>query len=257
VKDIADYKSVGRKTTNRVEVMDDGPLKGVLCEYRPSADGKELDIHPLPQVGFAQTEDGPYEYFTLDRIPTKDDLVAKGYERGTTLFTRTWGASSAEVLAKMAAAGFVMEERTEEAAPPRGRVRADLVFKISHPEFRVITKIAMNYLASVAGPHIASMPNFNEARRYVRDDVRPSPSIVDIIAPMHVGRLSTGRSTLAHFLTLESHPPRVLAQVSLFGRFRDLVTLSSVPFVLDVAMKSAHVFDLEARVAGPAEPPPI
>ncbi len=256
LKPVADYKGLGRRTTNRVEVMQDGPLKGALCEYRPSADGSDFDIHPLPQVGFARAEDGPYEYFMLDRLPTKDDLVARGYERGTSLFVRTWGASSEDVIDKFRAAGFVLEERSEQAPPPPGRVRADFVFRISHPEFRAITKIAMNYLASVAGPHIALMPQFNDARRYVREDVRPSPPIVEIISPLHVGRRSTGRPTLAHFLTAESHAGRIVAQVSLLGRFRYLVTLSSVPFLLDVEMKFAHVFDVEAREVGPTAPPP-
>jgi len=257
LKPVADYKGLGRRTTNRVEIMQDGPLRGALCEYRPSADGNEFDIHPLPQVGFAQAEDGPYEYFTLDSVPTKEDLVARGYVRGSRLFMRSLGTSLLEASAALAAAGFTLEEASSLPPPPPGRVRADFVFRISHPEFRAVTKIAMNYLACMAGPAVALMPNFNEARRYVREDVRPRPSIVEIIAPLHVGRTSTSRSVLAHFLTVERHLDRVVAQVSLLGRFRYLVTLSWVPFAVDVPLRAAHVFDLERREVGPTDPPPI
>ena len=31
----AEYKSLGRRSTTRVEVMEDGPLKGVICRFVP------------------------------------------------------------------------------------------------------------------------------------------------------------------------------------------------------------------------------
>jgi hypothetical protein len=107
----------------------------------------------------------------------------------------------------------------------------------------------MNYLAAVASRSIATMPQFNDVRRYVRNDVHPSYPMVEILRPMHVGRQSTGKPVLSHFLTVERRGPDILAQVSLFGRLRYLIRLSRVPFAIETRIRSCHVFDLEKRTA--------
>jgi hypothetical protein len=87
-----EYKGLGRQSTSRVEVME-GPLKGVLCEYRPAANGKDFDIVGfIPQLGFAQTQDGPFEYHPLAQLPTKDDLIARGFQ--SPVYFRIYGTTS-------------------------------------------------------------------------------------------------------------------------------------------------------------------
>ncbi len=214
------YKSLGARGTTRIEVMEDGPLKGVYCRLRPTGDGTDFDIEPLPQVGFATAEDGPHQFFLLDRLPTPDELVRRGFRRGEQVYLRVWGTSTDVAFGKLAERGFKSGETTGETNPTTGRTYVEFVFRVSHPEFRAVTKVALNYLAHVAGAGIARMPNFNEARRYVRADVRPEQRLVNIGSPIHVARRSTGQPVLGHFVTVERSGGRVIAQVSLLGRFR-------------------------------------
>jgi hypothetical protein len=137
----------------------EGPLKGVLCEARPSADGKDLEVAGfLPQLGFSQAEDGPFQFYLLENIPRKDDLIARGFK--SPIFFRIYGTSLEEGMARLTARGFPAPEQFGENEQFQGRPRVDYVFKISHPEFRAISKIAMNYFAAVATPAAANVRPF-------------------------------------------------------------------------------------------------
>jgi hypothetical protein len=253
LKPVAAYKGLGRRSTSRFEVME-GPLKGVLCEARPSVDGRDLDVaHFLPQLGFSQAEDGPFEFHPLESIPSKDDLIARGFK--SPVYVRVYGASWEEGMAQLLAKGFPPPEQFGQTNPLPERTRVDYVFKISHPEFRAISKIAMNYFAAVATPSIACMTQFNDCRRYIRHDARPEYGMVEVIRPQFW--IKDGRRVRCHYVAVESRGDEILGQVSLFGRLRYLVRLSTVPFMIASHLRQAHVFDLERTLAYPVEPPAL
>jgi len=153
-------------------------MKGALGHHVPDPSGNGLAVTPFPQVGFPSSEAGPFTWYPLHEIPTKDELVAKGYEGGTTLYTHTWGAPISACLAELKANGFSGLQVQEEVQPPTGPVKAETVALVSDLEFRAACKIALNYLAGMEGAAFVLQPQFNEARRFSLNDVQPPATIV-------------------------------------------------------------------------------
>ena len=258
LKPLAGFSSLGRRSTTRFQINQEGPTKGVWCQLMPTEAGETFDLKPLPQVGFATCEDGPFEYHLIDRLPAAKDLVKRLCgQTHSQLFMRVWGCSYEEASSKLQVCGYPQGDYTGEALPNNGLLRGDIVFVIDHPEYRALAKIAFNHLAYVLGPAVARLPNFNEIRRYVRNDVRPSARVVRPVPPRHVARKSTGQPTRAHFLTTQRNGDLIFSQISLFSRVRYVVTLSRDPLSIDMGIQYAHVFDLDARRVVSTPPPPL
>ena len=69
-KDHAQFQSLGKRSS-MAHKADSGPLRGAAVVQRV-AEGK-LGVQPIPQVGFGETEDGPFEWFPVDALPSRED----------------------------------------------------------------------------------------------------------------------------------------------------------------------------------------
>jgi hypothetical protein len=250
----ARFKSLGKRSTSRVEVQEDGSMKGLLCVTTVGPDGNFRN-EPLPQIGFAKSEAGPFQYSLLDDVPSRAELTQQGYPDGTRLTVQFWGVPKEEALKLLHSKGFKGGDFTGEIQLPNRPVYFESVFKISHPEFRVVSKIAINYVGAVFGSAIARMPEFNPIRQYIRRDellgevpVKP----IDSLKIEHNGRVVRG-----HYVAVQKVGQRVVAQVSLLSTIRWLVTLSEGPFVIPWKAAACHVFDLDTKTAVPAPVPPV
>lgn len=232
-------------------------MKGAYCKPRPSADGATLDIEVMPQVGFSLSSDGPFDWFLLDQIPPKEDMHARGYPRGSTVFTRIWGTAFEDASAALTSRGYPTGGYLGETPAPAGPVRAEFVFLLAQPEFRAVTKIAFNYLAHVMGSGFALDPLFSEARAYVTGGHAPKDRIVSLARPIHVERVSTQRPVRGHFLAVERRGNFILAQVSLLCRVRYVVVLSKGPFLVHFPLRKCHLFDCDARQVAEHDPPEL
>lgn len=247
MKKVRDFKSLGKRSTTNLEVMKDGPMRGVLCELVPNDTGTELNSVPLPQVGFGWTPEGPFEFHLIDRLPDKAETMADRPDGASQVHLRTWGVRLEDAWPALKAKGWQRGESTGTTQPENGRVESHIVFRISHPEFRAFAKIAFNYFAYEFGAKTALLPNFNEIRRYVRWDARPNAQPVDLAPAPVLEDGSSTRRVQCHYAAVERRGPRIFARVGLFSRFSYIVALSRDPLVLEVPMGSAHIWDLEAR----------
>ena len=248
-KPATEFKTYGRRSTTSVTSAGEGPIKDAILYRVPGPDGNGLATTFAPQIGFAACADGPFRWFPLDKLPRKEELTTKvDFPLGTQIFNRTWGAPIETALAALEAAGYARGTVVSSQQPP-SHVGTTTVCEISHPEFRAYTKIALNYLAAVASPNIALMPDFNEARRYVRHG-RPSGSTGRDHRESENGR-SIGRRVRSHYVSIEHADSSIVAHVSLFGLLGYAVRLSSTPRIIAANFSSAHVFDLERRIIAP------
>jgi len=244
LKSTADYRSLGRRTTHQVRVTADGPLKGALARHVPNpGGGRQLALEVLPQIGFAPTPDGPFDWYPIAAIPKKSDL---GYPKGSTFSIQIQGIEMGAAQAALAAAGY--PTGPIEPVKPAETVQAQTTFVIDDVQYRAISKVAFNYLAFVAGAAIARMPQFNEARRYIRYASDPGRNIVRQVAdsPVTVSDGPEGRDVPGHFITLR-HEADIVAEVSLFSSLLYVVALSVGDFAIGRLPASAHFFDLEKR----------
>jgi hypothetical protein len=242
-----EYKSLGRRSTSRIKVMQDGPMKNMLCKPVPSPDGAVLGFEQLDQVGFSMCEDGPFEFFLLDAIPTRNEMVARGYPPGASFYMIICATPWEKAEQALAARGYKVGQTLDETLPPVQTLNAEFSFPIADPECRALSKIALNYLAAVMGASVALMPEFNDVRAYIREDVRPSHGIVEARKSRKIGSRATGRQVLCHYVSAQRAGNGIIAQVSLYCLSRYVVTLSKGPFLTDFNLSSAHLFDLEAR----------
>jgi hypothetical protein len=246
LKPASEYKSLGARSTSRVEFKE-GPLAGGKGYHVPSQ-GDGIGVRAFPQVWFAKSEDGPWERFHRDEVPTKDELSARGYERGASVYLRTFEID--DPIAFLEAKGFRLNDAQLSAgANPTGRVYVENVTKIAEPEFRAVTKIGLNYLAYVLGSSVALLPAFNDARRFARyGGERRGVRIHPYENPWFTGRRG-------HYVSLSKREEMTIAQLSILMRIQYFVVLSSDQSVSVTA--TAHLFDLEADQVKEIEPLPI
>jgi hypothetical protein len=245
VRKASAFKPIGAGATSYVEVTEEGPWRGLLCRHIASTEGDALDLslRPIPQVGFAATGEGPFTYFPLESLPTRAELEQRFGNTGFRAL-RIWEASFEVVRAQLEARGIGGAVRTDETAPPQGRVLGESVYALAQPEFRMIAKIAMNYLAMMLGAPIARMAHFNDIRSYIMNGRRGGVSPVtfavndlSVLAPLH--------SAIGwHTIALERRRNTVRAYVSLFGAVIYRVDLSAGPFHTLWDFRHQHRFDL-------------
>ena len=249
IKKPSEWKGEGTRSTTYFEFDQDGPFRGARGHHIASEAGAELGVTTARWVGFSQPPRRSFDWWPLDNLPTKDELIAKGYKRGEQLGIQVEGEPDSEkVRAALRAKGFDVGALTQ--TPPRqtGRVHGETVFTVSRPEFRAVTKIALNYFAIVAGPDTALLPKFDDARRFVRYD-EPKRNVPTFMNPWFDG--SNG-----HYTSLTRYEEFVVVQLSILLRLQYFVKLSSdgrdVPFT-----PAAHFFDLDTKTVSSIDPLPL
>ena len=248
----AEYKHLGGRSTSYVEIME-GPLAGWRGFNVANAGGSDIGIEPFPQVSIGRSEDGPFEVFRvdLDEVPTKEELVAKGFVRGDTLFIRSRGVDDLPAL--LTSKGFNVDGLVFASSDSLSgrRFYSETVTRVSHDEFRAVTKVALNYLAAVVGAQQARLPEFDSARNYVLHGLERGR--VRVYA--YENRWFLGRR--GHYVSLTRVDDMIVAQLSILLRVQYFVVLAEN--AADMPFKSsAHFFDLDARRISEIEPlPPI
>jgi hypothetical protein len=246
VKRPSEFKRQGRGSTTNISFQE-GPLKGAAGYFARSPDGTAIGVAPLAHVGFQRAPGEPFEFFPLDGLPTRQELLAKGYAAGH-MRMQVWGVADPDrIRAALAPLGVRGFEVTSEEPPLEGQVDVEAVFNISHPEFRAVTKIALNYLAAVTAPEVALMTPFDVARRYARYDERPSERIVHARMNPWVFEGPDGKQLVAHYVCVGAVGEDIVGQVCLFGFTRYTVTLARGGVLFPSSF--GHLFDMRTRRA--------
>jgi hypothetical protein len=252
LKKASDYKTEGKRSTLRIELGLPGQLRGAPGYHMPDPDGgPELVATPLPRVGFTNSADSPpVEWFSLDELPTPDQLEERGYKRGPSLRIVCSGVPVSEVQDMLEAAGYKRGNAEQLMDPPNGRIRGEIVATIGDPEFRAVSKIAFNYLAFVGGADFVRLPQFHAIRRFARygeklpwQSVRPGPN------PWLFERAGTSEPLVGHYVIVRSSEGVIDANVCLFTRVCYAIRLAADPFPMAVTVNAGHLFDLKGRAA--------
>jgi hypothetical protein len=156
-------------------------------------------------------------------------------------------ATIEEFRAALAERGISFEVESE-VPPLSGQVGVELVYNLGRPEFRALTKIALNYVAAVAGADVALSPAFDQARRFARYDEGKRP-----VAPPPHARHDPQR---CHYVSVQKIAGAVVAHVSLLMRVTYYeVILASEGF--DGDLSTAHIFNLDTNLVTATLPLPI
>jgi hypothetical protein len=241
-KPTSEFKSQGKKSTTRVQLME-RDFAGAWAYTLP--DEERLGIRPFPQVGFAKSVDGPFEWYMLDKLPTKDDLKEKGYS-GQCHLRFCECSDQARTLALLAEKG-IQCALTEQFAPSSGPGWVEHVFRPTVHHRRALAKIAMNYLARQYGREVALEARFDAIRALVMHGTEPDYQyyVIDEL-PIVEGDKQDKKRLFGHMLLVNMRDhSEVEGIVSLYNRFRHGIRLSVAPGApLD---PRGHYFDIIGR----------
>jgi HNH endonuclease len=243
-KSTTEFKSQGKRSTTRVQITQ-GLFVGAWGYTLPSEG--HLGVRPFPQVGFATSADGPYEWYMLEDLPTPADLKAKGFTGQCHLrFCECGDMSEAKKL--LEAKGF-SPTLTETFAPQKGGGWVEQVFRPTIHHRRGLAKIAMNYLAHQCGSKFAFETRFNAIRDLVMRATEPSYEYYAIDElPIVEGDKQGGKRLFGHMLLVQQRKDGVEVEgiVSLYNRFRHGIRLAVEPGT--AITPSGHFFDVTSRV---------
>jgi len=158
------------------------------------------------------------------------------------------------LIARMQSAGFVfMGDMERVHVPPRTEreflLRIDAV--VDDAIARVMTKIAVNFLAATAGYEFAMRPEFRPMRKYARYG-EPELRRRVLSAPMSIAvDAARGRYGDGHILTLDWSPEDgfVIAQICLYNRITHQVHLADKVNAEWREIRTAYSFDIATRRA--------
>jgi hypothetical protein len=251
LKPTTEFKSLGQRSTTRVQLTE-GQFAGAWGYTLP---GKErFDVRAFPQVGFARSVDGPFEWHLLEKLPTPDDLKAKGYSGECHI--RLCECDHEEA-AKLLAEKGITYTQTSMFTPASGPAWMEHVFRWTVHHRRAFAKIAMNYLAHEYGPKVALEPRFDAIRDLVMRGEEPKYAYYGMDEePILEGDKQNGNRYACHLLLVNHRRGGIALEgiVSLYNRFRHGLLLSVDPG--SPIEPHGHVFDIENRVIKPMFPGP-
>lgn len=202
-------------------------LRGVQPYHIPSDDGEDVRVMFAPQV-VADYHDGSYRAFRLADLTDRTPLA-------TAVSFRAYAITDDELKALVDAMhrlGF--EPKWSPIEMPDGTGTNPLV-KISSVyddiTRRLMAKIAINYLAHVAGAHYVRKPDFDAIRRFIRHGVGRGDHFVRPVGePMASEERAAGGnwSLTDEHLVGVSRDARggIVGDVSIFNMIHNVVTLS-------------------------------
>jgi HNH endonuclease len=246
MKSPAEFKSFGHKSTTKVKFKD-GAIQGGTGYAAANLEGQELKVFAFPQIGLQQPP-GPILWFLPDDLPRKSALPELGFDVKQGCFVHVREMSIEQATEALAKVGFnKLESWQTTMSDPGEVVETEMVGIIGRPEMRVATKIAMNYLASVAGPAILRTASFDEVRNFARHDF--GSSRVHVSENPWTFGFSSSQPIRGHYLAAQTMSSgRIVAQVSVHLRIRYVVHLMNTDLLTgNWAVSSCHFFDIDRK----------
>jgi len=238
----SEFRSLGRRSTTRVQIPT-GQYAGAWGYT--VANEQHLGVTPFPQVGFAPTAEGPFDWYMLDELPTINDIRAKGYPAEAHL--RFCECDRDEAVRLLAGKG-IMAQSLESFAPPSGGTWVEQVFRPTLQHRRALAKIAFNYLAYQHGAEVAYQARFNPIRDFVLRGIEPDYEYYSIDeSPAIDGDKQDGKRALVHivYVAMRNDGGGIEGMVSLYNRFRHGFRLSLDPE--PPIEPRGHAFDMTNR----------
>jgi hypothetical protein len=232
----------GRAGLLQFRIDDGGFHHGAQMWWGPSDDGKSLVPRPVPQIGVCR-ESGENVWFWVDKLPTRSELPAHGFPRGTRPILKPFGVDPAEAEALLREKGYDPSPVEELGSPlPGALIEISISGVVNRVLMRCIAKIAFNYLTYHYEP-IARLDQFDAVRLFIRDDIA-TQNPVSLSEGEFLAGLPADRAPLAHGVGVSWHRGQVVGQVTLFFQFHYRIVLADggflfPPFIVD----KGHLFD--------------
>jgi hypothetical protein len=256
MKPASEFRSLGARSTTRARFKE-GSIYGDEGYPAPNTTGPDLRIMAFPQFGLEQPK-GTVRWFRREVLPEKARLGEFDLDPKKEIFIHVREMSADDARALLLNKGYdKLSDFTVYDPPAEETIETLMVGVIGDPEKRAATKIAMGYVAAVAGPALVRTASFDEVRHFARHG-RGSSRVHVSENPWAIAH-SDGKPARGHYLAAATQPSGlVVAQVSLFLRIRYVVHLMTTRLVTGTPMiASAHFFDVDGMKASRVAVPPL
>jgi len=173
IQDAADYKNLGKRSTMRTTPVT-GRMAGARTVY--SEHKGKLVPFVAPQVGFARTEDGPFKWYSIENLPTMEE-IRKLFAPGDVVVEFAGIGDSEDNTAEINVVREALKAKGINVDGPLNKTmlrgiqpeiqRFEDAASLGPLFFRCIAKICVNYLAFVSGPDPIYGPAFDPIRAFI------------------------------------------------------------------------------------------
>lgn len=227
-----------------------GRFDGALLLRTLDATGTRVTAIHGAQLGFATSEEGPFEWRAVDELPSVEELRAKQLS-----YCVAGGMTNEAAMALVKQLGFetVLAKDLVDSPDADGIIATTTEGRIDQTLRRAIAKIAFNFLAC-SYPEIATLDQFRGIRRYIRFCEEPAVNPVAVSQDrIPLAGLTQDVQILGHIITArwDEDAHQVVSQVSLFDWMQYQVTLSTARFLFPPSVVDAGLlFNPHTRQIG-------
>ena len=220
VKVPEEFRPFGRRSRIVIKITE-GPFESAYAYREYSPEAAQVVLQPLPQVGFLLVPSQQYEYFLLDEIPSEQQLREKGFDSQHKRAICGIAIDEELMREKLAEKGIQFKYKGEIVPPKQSEsLLCEVVGIIDHSVFRVIAKIAFNYLLYWHGSDFLFEASFDAVRRYIRYGEKPGYEMIAIRdEAILADEPIVGGRRLGHLITVNwaADGVSILGQVSIFN----------------------------------------
>jgi HNH endonuclease len=241
----------GRRIGTRIALKQrGGRLDGAFLDWDVDPSGQDLSAKPAPQLGFATSEAGPFDWYRVEDIPPADVVRSRDLT-----YCIAGGLPLEDAAAILKSIGFDVPVGIplDDPRDADGMVATTVVGRIDDTLRRAIAKIAFNYFA-YHHRDLAFLDHFRSIRRYIRFGEAPTPYPVTVSTDPILGGLPKDTQVVGHIITTmwDHTAHQVVSQVSLYDWVQYRITLSASPFlVAPIFVDSGHLFNPYAKQIAP------
>ena len=242
-----------RRIKNKVH---SGHLKGLIVREKRLAENGRIDVEKSLQAGFYNTQNGMYEYFEPNDIPTAEELRCNGFDLKTKeiVIIAEDGEEYEFIIQHMHSLGITLkaEEKATKHDKTVGKVEIESELILDKIIMRGLCKIAFNYFAFIAGRAFVLNQTFDPIRHFILfgkgngDDflgINLPPILYDDQKLEKFG----AKVTEGHLIILGWNGDRIVSKLSLFNSLTYGVEFCKYFDGVWVPINSGHHFDLKTK----------
>jgi hypothetical protein len=242
---------------DRIEITagDDARFKGGKTQFTKHIDGSTLVASYEPQVGFAETENA--ESILFAETDLTRDIVAQ-YSSHECFVIGETEADYQRLTARLGALGCTVESILwwhPDTSLPLVREELHVQYRLDDGVFRAVGKIALNYLARVAGSEFCLITELNPFRRFIRYGEGDWRSFIRISQELLLfdERRTGVRQTRGHLLVVEwrEGADAPTASVKLFNDIHYHVRFAPRVNAIWREIRSGHHFNIKKHTIEP------
>jgi hypothetical protein len=241
-----------RRIKNKIN---QGEHKGVIVTEEKVGEDGQIKIQKVPQVGFFSGIEQEYFYFEMGQIPTKDNLISKGFLLKNEIVWIIGDENEYKLLVK---------ELEEKGIPLKNDVAltkddtnglsvlVESSITIDRTIMRGLCKIALNYLASQVSNQFVLSENFDPVRNFIRYGNGKSDDFLIVNQPpiLHEDQFLEkfgAKVTRGHLIVLSWAKNALISKLSLFNELTYKINLCSGYKGIWMPIKFGHHFDLDKK----------